>query len=1075
MKNKKFFVIFPIAMMSFSLCALIGDHEYAQPLTAVMKDVGHVENAIPSYVPTDTNYATLKESYHMSPNGLGDIETIWDTYKGDSIKVAIIDNGIDMDHPDFKDKNGNSIISSSSMYIKGNDTDNQVTYYTLKSFPTCLNHNYDVASTSNHGTNVAATLAASINGVGGVGIAPNVELIIFRTAYRYYEVQFALQQCLSLGVDVINMSFEASSSGWTNLSADYKKLNTAGTIICAAAGNKNTSASTYPAHTNYVIGVGALEDNQAFTTKASYSNYNSETTAGINNVDIVAPGQVCVADGSGNGTHTYKDTHGTSFASPIVAGAAALWKQANPGKTQTDFESDLYASATKLNDSNWSQTFGYGRLDIGELINSSVVPVTGVSIDEGDSTTIDVGEDLQLHATVIPSTASDKSVFWISNDEDICTVDEDTGLVHGVSEGTTEVGVLTNDGSFEDSITITVEKESPDPGVYSWKLVEDVSQLKEGSKILFTSGTYVAGGFNTSYFSKLDGLVYSSDNKTITTVPSGATEFLLGKDNNNWTIFQIASPTNKLIGTSSARSLNTTGSGTTTWTISIDNNDFATVACTDSSYGKWMYNVQSPRFCNYTSNVSTTMLLPKLYVWESQQAVSVTGVTISPKSLSLDTSETAPLTATVAPGNATNKNVSYESDAPTIATVSDTGLVTAVSTGTAHITVTTEDGGFTDVATIEVLAAPALTKIYVTGYSLNKVPFGSSYDKSSIVVTAEYERGDDKIVTDKAVIDDPNTKILGMQKVDVSYTENGITKTSYYEVEVTNVGSSSQSKTATIIMNTSGTTTELKSDTISNYYTLSSQSDFSIASNTVTSYVCIESSGFRFGSGSKGGSWVMTLNKAQPITKITLTCLVYGSDGSSITVNGKSLQAPATSSDLVFSITDATTSSISISASAKSKRFYVSAIGITYGQGGTPTTYTAEEQATAWGNYFMSQTDKYCDVTGMDSDIDNLKTIWPTLRTEFENMYSGSKTYFVEQLQFSDAMRRYETIIQRYGEDQFAPFIVDGDGNQYTVPSARFNSNGITNETLSIFVLALPGLLLGIGITYTLYKRRKEN
>jgi len=82
--------------------------------------------------------------------------------------------------------------------------------------------------------------------------------------------------------------------------------------------------------------------------------------------------------------------------------------------------------------------------------------------------------------------------------------------------------------------------------------------------------------------------------------------------------------------------------------------------------------------------------------------VAVTGVTVSPTSKTIDQKEKLQLTATVTPSDATNKQVTWSSDKPAIATVDDNGKVTGVAQGTAVITVTTKDGGKTAQATITV-------------------------------------------------------------------------------------------------------------------------------------------------------------------------------------------------------------------------------------------------------------------------------------------------------------------------------------------------------------------------------------
>jgi len=89
--------------------------------------------------------------------------------------------------------------------------------------------------------------------------------------------------------------------------------------------------------------------------------------------------------------------------------------------------------------------------------------------------------------------------------------------------------------------------------------------------------------------------------------------------------------------------------------------------------------------------------------------VAVTGVTVSPTSASINAGTTQQLTATIAPANATNQNVTWSSSNTNVATVSATGLVTAVAAGSATITVTTQDGNKTATATITVTPASTFT------------------------------------------------------------------------------------------------------------------------------------------------------------------------------------------------------------------------------------------------------------------------------------------------------------------------------------------------------------------------------
>ena len=80
----------------------------------------------------------------------------------------------------------------------------------------------------------------------------------------------------------------------------------------------------------------------------------------------------------------------------------------------------------------------------------------------------------------------------------------------------------------------------------------------------------------------------------------------------------------------------------------------------------------------------------------------VTGVSVAPKNNNLETGATRQLNAAIAPSNADNQKVTFVSDNEDVATVGENGLVTAVSEGTATITVTSDDGGHTDTAVVNV-------------------------------------------------------------------------------------------------------------------------------------------------------------------------------------------------------------------------------------------------------------------------------------------------------------------------------------------------------------------------------------
>ena len=127
----------------------------------------------------------------------------------------------------------------------------------------------------------------------------------------------------------------------------------------------------------------------------------------------------------------------------------------------------------------------------------------------------------------------------------------------------------------------------------------------------------------------------------------------------------------------------------------------------------------------------------------TDQTYPVTGVTLTPDKATLNVGETQELTAVVAPSNATNKTVTWESSDPDVATVKD-GVVTAVGKGTATITVTTEDGNYTAACTITV-------KLPVSRVTLNETSTALVVGSTKqLIATVEPANADDSTVTWKS-------------------------------------------------------------------------------------------------------------------------------------------------------------------------------------------------------------------------------------------------------------------------------------------------------------------------------------
>lgn len=396
-------------------------------------------------------------------------------YRGDSVKVGIIDSGINYDHEDF--------LVSGSRKVKGDSK-----YYAYQSSSwvpyKASQHGYSyINDTLGHGTNVAATVAAAINSVGGTGLAPNVELYVYKVTntsngYEFGAIQNALMDAKTLGLDVINMSFQsyehavsyngssmgASSGCSTILSYYLNQAYNAGITLVGAAGNYNTDEPSYPGSNNHVINVGSL--NQTGTDKAGFSNYGST-------IDLVAPGYVHVAD---KGTSSsYKDTSGTSFSAPLVTAAIALYKQQNPNATPSQIESALYASCDPIDSgSTYSNWAGNGALNVakflgveGENCPTDIVINNPEIVNE--ELELEVGDYLDLNWTVNGNGTFDDSVTFstYSGNNDVVSINS-SGRITAVGEGEDIVTIESNaDSSVTADVYVTVTSSSSTPTVSS--------------------------------------------------------------------------------------------------------------------------------------------------------------------------------------------------------------------------------------------------------------------------------------------------------------------------------------------------------------------------------------------------------------------------------------------------------------------------------------------------------------------------------------------------------------------------------------------------------------------------------
>lgn len=262
-----------------------------------------------------------------------------------NVDVAVIDTGIDLDHPDLNVHTaGAKNCSTGKSAEDGNG----------------------------HGTHVAGTIGALDNTVGVVGMAPGARVWPVRVLNNRGSGSFSSIIC---GIDyvtahaneieVANMSLggggaDDGNCGNSNGDAMHQAICAsvaAGVTYAVAAGNESDNAANHvPAAYDEVITVSALADFNGLPgggapstcradvddTFADFSNFGAD-------VDLIAPGVCILSTWKGNG---YNTISGTSMATPHVAGAAALYKTTHPTASPSAVKSALQSSGT----TDWNAT-----------------------------------------------------------------------------------------------------------------------------------------------------------------------------------------------------------------------------------------------------------------------------------------------------------------------------------------------------------------------------------------------------------------------------------------------------------------------------------------------------------------------------------------------------------------------------------------------------------------------------------------------------------------------------------------------------------------------------------------------
>lgn len=338
---------------------------------------------------------------------------------------------------------------------------------------------------------------------------------------------------------------------------------------------------------------------------------------------------------------------------------------------------------------------------IVSLVGGGDIDVTGVSVSP-TSATVQAGNTQQLTASVQPTNATNQNVTWSSSNTAVATVNG-AGLVTAVAAGNATITVTTVDGGYTATSAITVESAPSGQQPYLGSPVNipgtvevenfdtggegvayhDVDANNAGGQYRTGEGVDIEvcsdGGYNVGWTAGGEWLEY-----TVNVASAGTYdfEFRVASINSGGT-FHVEFGGQNVTGT--VTSANT--GGWQTWTSVYANG-------VSLSAGQQIMRIALD---NPNHNLDKVIISSA-----GGGNIDVTGVSVSPTSITLDEGQTQQLTASVAPSNATNQNVSWSTSNGSVATVNSAGLVTAVAEGSATITVTTVDGGYTATTSVTV-------------------------------------------------------------------------------------------------------------------------------------------------------------------------------------------------------------------------------------------------------------------------------------------------------------------------------------------------------------------------------------
>jgi len=334
-----------------------------------------------STIPDDPLWATGQRPA-LSPLRM---DRAWDLARGNGVTVAVLDSGVDFDHPDLQ---GRVITPGLNLLAPGGARDDR-----------------------GHGTMVAGIIAANRGNRRGIaGIAPGARILPVKVLDRDgvgddIDIATGMAWAVARGADIINLSLGGPGES-PLLTAAVANARAKGVVVVAAAGNDGRGLVEVPAAIPGVLAVSATGNAGGM---AAFSSFGPE-------VSVAAPGVRITSTDLGRpaGSDTYSSESGTSFAAPIVAGVAALVRSRFPGLSAEAITARIRSTARDRGPAGVDDAYGHGVVDPLAALGARPAATRAVFRSVPDA---DAG-DLPATALAIAAGVTHQALISPETDED---------------------------------------------------------------------------------------------------------------------------------------------------------------------------------------------------------------------------------------------------------------------------------------------------------------------------------------------------------------------------------------------------------------------------------------------------------------------------------------------------------------------------------------------------------------------------------------------------------------------------------------------------------------------------------